>query len=193
MNIENTRAERLAELSNHLVPSGGMGMPVIVSDEATEFIDAEETHCEKDISCNVRAAIEGGTRESVANVADDHYRDAIAMLGAALPYGQSEFEHAGLTPARSKTARASRVLEARAGFECKKLQTLRVGRAPPVVGTVPHAWIQVGVADERRRVGGKTLQPFVRLVGQQYCRATDDFKIVQANSIAGSDEPVPNS
>lgn len=131
----------------------------------------------KDTLRNARPINEGGTGEFVINVAGDHYSEAISKIGASLPYGQSEFAHAGLTPAASQTVAPPRIAEARAGFECKTLRVIRFGEANLVIGAVKHVWIHDGIADERLRISAQKLQPLARLAGLQYCRVTDAFEI----------------
>lgn len=64
------------------------------------------------------------TGEFVANMVSADLLDAMNKSSAALPRGQSEFEHAGMTPVPSEIVAAPRVKEAVASLECKVTNTL---------------------------------------------------------------------
>jgi flavin reductase (DIM6/NTAB) family NADH-FMN oxidoreductase RutF len=130
----------------------------------------------KDTLRNVRLPEEGGVGEFVVNVAGEHYAEAVACVGQSLPYGVSEFELAGLTPAPSRTVRAPRIAQARASFECKTLQIVKAGTADLVLGLVTHVWIDDELADERLRIDPRKLKPIARMAGKHYCRTTDIFE-----------------
>ena len=62
------------------------------------------------------------TGEFVWNLATRHLAEAMNASCAPLPYGQSEFDFAGLTPQPSHLVAAPRVLESPVAFECKVTQ-----------------------------------------------------------------------
>lgn len=64
--------------------------------------------------------------EFVFNLATEDLKDAMNVSSAPYPHGTSEFEKAGLTPAASTLIGTPRVAEAKAAFECRHLQTLRL-------------------------------------------------------------------
>lgn len=64
--------------------------------------------------------------EFVFNLATEDLKDAMNVSSAPYPHGVSEFEKAGLTPAASTLIGTPRVAEAKAAFECRHLQTLRL-------------------------------------------------------------------
>ena len=69
-------------------------------------------------------AIESG--EFVANLATFELFLAMSETSAPLPRGVSEFAHAGLTMAECRIVKTPRVAEARAAFECKVVETVRL-------------------------------------------------------------------
>lgn len=64
------------------------------------------------------------TGEFVASLATWDLRDAVNATSAPLPRGESEFAHAGLTPAPSRLVRPPRVAESPVALECKLLQVV---------------------------------------------------------------------
>lgn len=64
--------------------------------------------------------------EFVFNLATEDLKDAMNVSSAPYPHGVSEFEKAGLTAAASTLIGTPRVAEAKAAFECRHLQTLRL-------------------------------------------------------------------
>ncbi len=60
--------------------------------------------------------------EFVANLASHDLMQAVSATSAALPRGQSEFEHAGLTMAACRLVKAPRVAECHAAMECKVVE-----------------------------------------------------------------------
>ncbi len=75
----------------------------------------------KDTVTNVDAS-----GEFVFNLATEDLKDAMNVSSAPYPHGVSEFEKAGLTPVKSMLLDTPRVAEAKAAFECRHLQTLRL-------------------------------------------------------------------
>lgn len=132
---------------------------------------------DKDTLRNVRPRKEGGTGEFVVNAAAAAYAPKVAACGAALDYGASEFEHAGLTPAQSIKVAAPRVLEAPAWFECSTLQIVRIGRSHLVIGEIVAIGILPELLDERLRVDIDALNLIARLAGTGYCRIGERFDL----------------
>lgn len=133
---------------------------------------------DKDTLRNVRRPAQGGVGEFVVNIASEHYAAAIAAAGASLPYGTSEFEYGGITPAPSARVKAPRVAEAYASFECRTRRIVRIGHAHLVIGSVVHLWIRDELVDERHRIDADKLRAIGRLAGFDYCRTAERFQMV---------------
>ena len=69
--------------------------------------------------CKDSASFARDSGEFVANLASRDLMQAISVTSAALPRGDSEFVHAGLTMASCRLVKAPRVSEAHAALECK--------------------------------------------------------------------------
>ena len=74
----------------------------------------------KDSAANAEAS-----GEFVCNLATYHLRHKMNASSAPLPYGTSEFEHAGLTSAPCRLVKAPRVLESPASLECRVVEVIR--------------------------------------------------------------------
>ncbi|WP_417769516.1 flavin reductase family protein [Stappia sp.] len=79
--------------------------------------------------------------EFVFNLASEDLKDAMNVSSAPYPHGVSEFEKAGLTPAASTLIGTPRVAEAKAAFECRHLQTLRLAGLD---GQPADSWVVFG-------------------------------------------------
>jgi flavin reductase (DIM6/NTAB) family NADH-FMN oxidoreductase RutF len=137
---------------------------------------------EKDTLRNVRPPSEGGTGEFVVNVAVDAYARKMAACAEPLPYGESEFDRVGLTPAPALAVRPPRVAESPAAFECRTLHVMRLAPGSPsggniVVGRVVHVFVRDGVIDERHRTDPGKLDAIGRMGGLGYCRTRDRFEM----------------
>src|SRR5688572_14692599 len=91
---------------------------------------------EKDTLRNVLPVAEerGGVREFVVNVASEAYERQMAACAEPLPFGESEFELSGLTPAASKVVNVPRVAESPLCFECRTRQVIRLAPGVPAGG-----------------------------------------------------------
>ncbi len=131
----------------------------------------------KDTFRNARPVEDGGTGEFVVNVADESYADEMAKTGESIPYGESEFDHAGLTPEPSRTVKAPRVGEASVAFECRTTHVIAVGDARMVVGEVRHISIKDHLIDDAYRVDPAKLLAVGRMAGSDYVRTRDRFEV----------------
>jgi flavin reductase (DIM6/NTAB) family NADH-FMN oxidoreductase RutF len=137
---------------------------------------------EKDTLRNCKPEDEGGTGEFVVNLALEDYRREVAAAGEALPYGESEFELAGLTPTPGRVVRTPRLAESPACFECRTRQVLRLAPGEPgganiVIGEVVHIQVADDLVDEKLRVRPGALQAIGRLGGLEYCTTRDRFEL----------------
>ena len=76
---------------------------------------------------------EGG--EFVVNIVSHAIARPMAMCAEELPYGESEFDLSGFTPAPSKVVRPPRVAQSRVSFECRAMQVIRLAPGAPGAGT----------------------------------------------------------
>lgn len=137
---------------------------------------------EKDTLRNCKPAAEGGTGELVVNVAAEGYRYPMSAAAEPLPYGESEFELSGLTPAPSRVVRPPRVAESPVAFECRTEQVVRLNPGAPaggnvVIARVVHVYLADGLADERFHVDPEKLRAVGRMGGLGYCTTRDRFEM----------------
>jgi flavin reductase (DIM6/NTAB) family NADH-FMN oxidoreductase RutF len=134
----------------------------------------------KDTLRNVLPIADGGTGEFVVNVASEPYATRMAAAAEPLPYGESEFDLSGLTPAPSLTVRPSRIAESPVCFECRTLQVVRLNPGIPaggniVIGRVVHVHLADGLANERLHIDPERLAAIGRMGGLGYCRTRERF------------------
>lgn len=144
---------------------------------AVTFCPGAHRDRDKDTLRNVLPEDQGGLGEFVVNVAVESYVREMVATAEATPYGESEFELSGLTPAPSSTIRPPRVAESPVCFECRTLQVVRVGRGNIVVGEVVHIWVDDAIVDDRYRIDPAGYPSVGRLGGNDYCRTREVFSI----------------
>jgi len=137
---------------------------------------------EKDTLRNAKPESEGGTGEFVVNVVKHLYAAPMSSAAAHLPYGESEFDRVGLTPAPSRSVRAPRLAESPVCFECRTRQVIRTnpGQAAAgniVIGEVVHVHVQDGAINERFHIDPAVLDLVGRMGGDGYCTTRDRFSI----------------
>ena len=137
---------------------------------------------EKDSLRNAKPADEGGTGEFVVCVATEKIIRPVAAASEALPYGESEYELAGLTPVPSVKVRPPRVAESPVAFECV---TREVGRTNPgvpgggnvVIGEVVQVFVRDDVINERLHVDPERLAAVGRMGGAAYVTTQARFDL----------------
>lgn len=121
--------------------------------------------------------------ECVINLTNEDTAVAMNLSATELPYGDSEFEWAGVTPAPSITVRVPRVLEAPVSFECRVQRIVTVSDAPgggsAVFAEVQMLHIRDDLRAEDGRVRLEALRPIARLGGDSYARVTDTFDLAR--------------
>jgi flavin reductase (DIM6/NTAB) family NADH-FMN oxidoreductase RutF len=137
---------------------------------------------EKDSLRNAKPVAEGGTGEFVVNVATETYATRVAAAAEPLPYGESEFDLVGLTPAPSVRVRPPRVAESPVAFECRTLQVVRLNPGVAaggniVIGEVVRIHLAEGLVNERFHVDPAHLAAIGRMGGRGYCRTRDRFEM----------------
>lgn len=137
---------------------------------------------EKDSLRNAKPVEEGGTGEFVVNLATEAYAARVAGAAEPLPYGESEFDLVGLTPAPCVRVRPPRVAESPVAFECRTLQVIRLnpgktGGGNIVIGQVVHIHLADGLINDRFHVDPERLAAIGRMGGLGYCRTRDRFQM----------------
>lgn len=149
---------------------------------------------EKDTLRNAKPVSEGGEGEFVVNIASEPYIRRVVAAAAPLPYGESEFEASGLTPAPSARVRPPRVLESPVAFECTTLQVIRTNPGAPaggniVLGRVIHIHIRDDLLNERLHTDPAKLAAVGRLGGLGYCTTRQRFEIPMGGPALGTELP----
>jgi flavin reductase (DIM6/NTAB) family NADH-FMN oxidoreductase RutF len=117
-------------------------------------------------------------REFVINLTDENTAEAMNRTATVLPWGQSEFEWAGVTPEVSDTISVPRVREAPAAFECILEQIVTIGDSPGGGAAVFGEVKKIHLRDDIYQDGYvliEQLKPIGRLAGTGYTRVTDLF------------------
>jgi flavin reductase (DIM6/NTAB) family NADH-FMN oxidoreductase RutF len=119
------------------------------------------------------------TREFVWNLPTYALREAMNRTSVALPRGESEFAHAGLSMAPSRLVSPPRVAEAPVAFECRVTQTLEIEDATgaktnrhAIFGQVVGVHLDEAFIDERGQVDTAALAPVAR------CGYADEYAVV---------------
>lgn len=137
---------------------------------------------EKDTLRNCKPVEEGGTGEFVVNVAVERYAAEMSACAEPLPYGESEFDLAGLTQAPSALVRPPRLAESPLCLECRTVQVIRTNPGQPaggniVIGRVERVFVRDDVIDERLRIDPDALRAIGRMGGPTYTRTRDRFEM----------------
>jgi flavin reductase (DIM6/NTAB) family NADH-FMN oxidoreductase RutF len=118
--------------------------------------------------------------EFVINITNEETAERMNLSATVLPYGQSEFEWAQVTPADSRTIQVPRVAEAPIAFECKLQRIVVVSEAPgggaAIFGEVQCIYIRDDIYQEGN-VNREILRPIGRLSGAGYTRTHDTFEM----------------
>ncbi|MBI2070182.1 MAG: flavin reductase family protein [Elusimicrobia bacterium] len=127
----------------------------------------------KDTLVNVEA-----TGEFVVNVATEDLAQKMNQTSADYPYGVSEFEKAGLTPAPSVKVKPPRVKESPVNLECRLFKVVPVSEEPlsgsVVIGTVIYAHVADHLWKEGK-IDHRDLKAIGRLEDASYTRVSDTF------------------
>jgi flavin reductase (DIM6/NTAB) family NADH-FMN oxidoreductase RutF len=112
--------------------------------------------------------------EFVIQLVDTALADAMNATSATLDHGESEFDHAGVTPIEAEAVDAAYVAEAPVAFECTLYEAHGVGGSTMVLGEVIH----VHVEEELLTDGEFDVRQFDalgRLAGEYYCDTEGRF------------------
>jgi flavin reductase (DIM6/NTAB) family NADH-FMN oxidoreductase RutF len=141
----------------------------------------------KDTLQNCELSVNGGAGEFVVNIAVESYQRQVAAAAENLPYGESEFEFVGLSPAPSLRVHPPRLAESPVSFECRTLQIVSLNPGVPaggnvVIGRVVHIHLADGLVNERLHVDPDRLHAIGRMGGLGYCRTHDRFEMPMGRS-----------
>jgi len=121
------------------------------------------------------------TEEFVVAAVTDAIAEKVNQASAPLPRGESEFEHAGLTPLPSERVRAPRVAESPVNMECRLVEVRSYGDQPGagnlVVGRVVLIHVVESLLDGDGRVLPERLRPVARMGGRSWARIEDLFEL----------------
>ena len=105
-------------------------------------------------------------REFVVNFATKPWMDAINKTSTELPYGEDEFEYAGLTPINSVVVKAKRLQESPVHFECQLRDILQYGDGSLGTGFLVTGEVVMAHCDESVYDNGRILTDVFRPVGR---------------------------
>src|SRR5690606_37029881 len=136
----------------------------------------------KDALRNCQPPERDGIGEFVVNVATEEYQRQVAGAAEILPYGESEFDLVGLTPAPSTRVRPPRLAESPVSFECQTMQVVEINPGVPgggniVIGRVVQLHLAEGLVNDRLHTDPDRLRAFGRMGGLGYCRTRDRFEM----------------
>jgi flavin reductase (DIM6/NTAB) family NADH-FMN oxidoreductase RutF len=131
----------------------------------------------KDTALNALA-----TGELVVNLVNVEVGEAMNVSSGSYPFGVSEFELAGVTPATSAVVNVPRVAEAPIAFECHLGQTITLGPGKGDHLLVLAEVVAFYVRDDlyhNGRIDPARLQPLGRLAGNQYSMPGEIFEMIR--------------
>ena len=118
--------------------------------------------------------------EFVVNICNEETAEAMNLSATLLPYGQSEFDWAGVTPAKSNFVQVPRVAEAPISFECKLQQILIISDQPGGGAAIFGEVQMIHIRDDIYQDGYidlEALQPIGRLAGAGYTKIKETFEM----------------
>jgi len=128
------------------------------------------------------------TGECCINIISEHFVEAANSTSVNSPYGESEWALSGLTPAKCKIVKASRVKEAvfsiegkldfQKEYESKGTKGKKTGVLCVIEGL--NFWVREdAINDDRNLIDPAILKPVSRLGGITYGRTTEGFDILR--------------
>ena len=117
------------------------------------------------------------TGEFVVNIATWEIREPMNATAAEFPYGVSEFEETGLTPAPSLKVKPPRVLESPISMECRLFQVVTHGAGPASANYVIGEIVQFHVREDlfaEGKIDPTRVEYIGRLSGNWYSRTGSD-------------------
>lgn len=131
---------------------------------------------DKDTLLNIRE-----TGEFVVSVVTEELADAANRTAAALPRGESEIEHAGLTATAATRVRPPLIAESPVNLECELVEVRTYGdeggAGNLVVGRVLLIHVDRAVLDGEGAVAPELLRAVGRMGGSAWVRTGDTFSL----------------
>jgi flavin reductase (DIM6/NTAB) family NADH-FMN oxidoreductase RutF len=121
-------------------------------------------------------------REFTVSVVTEEIAEQANSCAAPLPYGDSEFDHSGLTPLAAERVKPPLVAESPVGLECAVEEIRSYGEAGGagslVVGRVVLIHVDPALRDPADgRVLAERLRAVGRMGGSLWCRTLDTFEL----------------
>ncbi|MFF4920650.1 flavin reductase family protein [Kitasatospora sp. NPDC001261] len=133
---------------------------------------------EKDSCRNARLPAEGGTGEFTVNVLIEKHAEAATTTAKPLPYGESEYELAGLRALPGHAVRSPRIDGSPLAFECRTSSVVPVGDHSVVIGEVVHVVAEEGLVDEAGfHLDLDRLGSVGRMGAAEYVRTLDRYAV----------------
>lgn len=137
---------------------------------------------EKDTLRNAKPESEGGTGQFIVNIACERNIRGVVASAQPLPYGESEFDLAGLGTAPGVKVRPPRLVDTPFAFECITLQVIRTNPGAPsggniVLGRVVYMHAADGLVNERLHTDPAKLAAVGRIGGFGYCTTRQRFEL----------------
>lgn len=147
---------------------------------------------EKDTLANCKPVSEGGTGQFAVCVATEAIIRPVVVSAEPLPFGESEYELAGLTPAACELIGPPRVKESPVCFECETVQVIRTNPGQPaggnvVLGRVVRVHVDDALVNERLHIDQGAIGLVGRMGGLSYCRTRERFELRPGKASLGSD------
>lgn len=120
--------------------------------------------------------------EFVVNLTNEESAEQMNLSATPLPYGQSEFEWAGVTPQPSEMVRPPRVAEAPVSFECVLQQVVSISEGPGGGAAIFGEVQCIHIRDDIYQDGYVDLaayRPIGRLMGSGYAHINDTFEMAR--------------
>ncbi len=118
------------------------------------------------------------TGEYVINVVTFSMREQMNQTSAPYPYGVSEWEESGFTPATSLRVKPARVMQSPLALECKLFKIVPHGDGPLcanyVIGEVVCIHISEELLDENGAIDARRIDYIARMGGNWYSRVTSE-------------------
>lgn len=138
---------------------------------------------DKDTLRNCLPEAEGGTGRFVVNIAHERLARRLSAAAEELPFGQSEFDLTGFTPASWHDGfPVPRVAECPVAYACRTVEVIRTNPGAPgggnlVLGEVVAVFVDDALIDESMRIDQVALGALGRMGGRRYCRTGDTFEL----------------
>ena len=141
------------------------------------FSTVQTNHTNKDTLNNILA-----TKQFVVNMVTEALAEQMNQTSKPIPYSESEFELAGLTPIPSILIKPPRVKESPITMECElvhhySLENHKFGGATIIIGKIVLFHIDESVLLDDYKINMETYKPIARLAGSNYSKLGEIFSI----------------